>query len=61
MKVHIYVKGTKEPKEFEAERIDIKDYNLEGVDYKQVRTFKRGFSKSIYIKASDIVKIKEFS
>jgi hypothetical protein len=59
MQINVFVKKSKEPIEFRGDRIDIKDYTSDGVKYKQVRTFKKGFSKSVYIEADNIVKIKE--
>lgn len=59
MEIHIYLKGKSDPAIFNAERIDILDINLEGIDYKQIRYFKKGVSKSQYISADLIKKIKE--
>lgn len=59
MEMHIILKGAKEPLIIKGDRIEILDYNLQGVDYKQVRYYKKGFSKSQYIKSDLIVKIKE--
>jgi hypothetical protein len=58
MEVHIYLKGKNDPTIFNAERIDILDINLEGRDYKQVRYFKKGVSKSQYIGVDLIKRIK---
>ncbi len=59
MEVQITVKGKKEPLVFKGDRIDILDFEMEGVKYKQIRYFKKGFSKSEYINSSLIMKIKE--
>ncbi len=59
MEVQITVKGKKEPFVFKGDRIDILDFEMEGVKYKQIRYFKKGFSKSEYINSSLIMKIKE--
>lgn len=54
MKISIFLKGRKDPIVYEAEKIDIVDLNLNGVNYKQVRCFKKGSSKSELI-ASDLI------
>ena len=59
MEVQITVKGKKEPLVFKGDRIDILDFEMEGIKYKQIRYFKKGFSKSEYINSSLIMKIKE--
>ena len=59
MNLYIYLKGRKEPLLFNADRIDILDINLQGIDYKQIRYFKNGFSKSEYIESKLILKVKE--
>lgn len=60
MEVHIFVKGKAEPTIFKGERIDILDINLQGIDYKQIRYFRKGISKSQYISVDIINKIKTF-
>lgn len=59
MEVQVTVKGKKEPLVFKGDGIDILDFEMEGVKYKQIRYFKKGFSKSEYINSSLIMKIKE--
>ena len=59
MQIQISLKGTKEPLVIKGDRIDILDYNMDGIDCKQIRYFRKGFSKSEYINASLITKIKE--
>jgi len=59
MELHIIVKGKKEPIIFTGDRIDVLDFELEGVKYKQIRYFRRGLSKSEYISENLITKIKE--
>lgn len=59
MEVAIYIKGNKEPIIYKGERIDILDFVLDNVEYKQIRYFKKGMSKSELIKKDLIVKIKE--
>jgi len=60
MELHIYLKGKKDPAIFKGDRIDILDMNLEGKDYKQIRYFRKGISKSQYISADLINRIKTF-
>ena len=60
MELHIYLKGKKEPTIFKGDRIDILDMNLEGKDYKQIRYFRKGISKSQYIRIDLINRIKTF-
>ncbi|MCI7444142.1 MAG: hypothetical protein ACI33J_08675 [Clostridium sp.] len=59
MEVEVTVKGKKEPLVFKGDRIDILDFEMEGIKYKQIRYFKKGFSKSEYINSNLITKIKE--
>ena len=59
MEVEVTVKGKKEPLVFKGDRIDILDFEMEGIKYKQIRYFKEGFSKSEYINSNLITKIKE--
>lgn len=58
MKVSIFLKGRRDPIVYEGEKIDIVDFNLNGVDYKQIRCFnKKGSSKSELILKDLITKI----
>lgn len=59
MEVEVTVKGKKESLVFKGDRIDILDFEMEGIKYKQIRYFKKGFSKSEYINSNLITKIKE--
>ena len=59
MEIQISLKGTKEPLVIKGDRIDILDYNMDGIDCKQIRYYRKGLSKSEYINASLITKIKE--
>ncbi|WBW98520.1 hypothetical protein [Oceanirhabdus sp. W0125-5] len=58
-KVQVYLKNIKEPTEISGDRIDILEYEREGVEYYQIRYFRRGFSKSVYIEKDDVKKIIE--
>lgn len=59
MEVLIYVKGNKEPIIYKGDRIDILDFTMDEVEYKQIRYFRKGFSKSELIRKDLITKIKE--
>lgn len=58
MEVLIYIKGKKEPISYSGDRIDVLDFEMNNIKYKQIRYFKKGFSKSELIDASLITKIK---
>ena len=58
MKLYVYLKGKKDPVVYEGEKIDVVDFNLNGLDYKQIRYFKKGSSKSELILKDLIVNIK---
>lgn len=59
MEVQIFVKGKKEPLIYRGDRIDILDFQMDDVDYKQVRyfNFKKGMSKSEFVQENLIKKI----
>lgn len=59
MEVHIYLKNKKEPIVYSGDRIDVLDFQMADVKYKQIRYFRKGFSKSELIAADLINKIKE--
>ncbi len=59
MELYITLKGKKDSIIFKGDRIDILDFEMNGVEYKQIRYFRKGFSKSEYIDKSLIVKIRE--
>ena len=59
MEVQVYLKGKKEPVIFKGDRIDILDFEMNNNKYKQIRYFRKGFSKSEYIEASLISQIRE--
>lgn len=59
MEVWIYLKGKKEPVIYKGERIDVLDFEMNGVKYKQIRYFRKGFSKSELVDVSLISKIQE--
>jgi hypothetical protein len=57
MEVNIFLKDKKEAEVFKGDRIDILDFEMGGVKYKQVRCFRNGFSKSELIESSIIDKV----
>ena len=57
MQVLVYLKGKKEPVIYSGDRIDILDFSMNGVDYKQIRYFRKGFSKSVLVEKKIISKI----
>ncbi|MFD3157650.1 hypothetical protein ACFIJ5_12405 [Haloimpatiens sp. FM7330] len=59
MELQVYLKKNKEPVIFKGDRIDVLDFESKGIKYKQIRYFRKGFSKSVYIEASSITKMKE--
>ncbi len=59
MELRIQVKGKNEPIVFKGDRIDILGFQMNGVKYKQIRYFRKGFSKSEYIDESLIKRITE--
>lgn len=59
MELHIYLKGKAEPTVFKGDRIDILEMELQGKQYKQIRYFRKGISKSQYISTDLIKSIKQ--
>ena len=59
MELKIFLKGKKEPVVYKGDRIDVLDFQMGGVAYKQVRYFRKGFSKSELIETKLINKIEE--
>lgn len=57
MEVHVFFKGEKEPAIYSGDRIDVLDFEMNGVKYKQIRYFRKGFSKSELIEADKISRI----
>lgn len=57
MEVHVFFKGEKEPVIYSGDRIDVLDFEMNGVKYKQIRYFRKGFSKSELIEADRISRI----
>ena len=59
MELHIYLKGKKEPEIYNGDRIDVLNFAMSGTNYKQVRYFRNGISKSHLIEAALIQRIVE--
>ncbi|MCR4944997.1 MAG: hypothetical protein K5986_11280 [Clostridium sp.] len=59
MELHVQVKGKREPIIFKGDRIDVLDFEMQGQKFKQIRYFRKGFSKSEYIESNLIVRMKE--
>ncbi|MEQ8155848.1 MAG: hypothetical protein ABRQ25_13335 [Clostridiaceae bacterium] len=58
MEVKVYLTGKKDPIIYTGDRIDVLDFELNGVQYKQIRYFRKGFSKSELLKKELIKDIK---
>ena len=59
MEISVYLKSKKDPIKYTGDRIDVLDFEMDNVKYKQIRYFRKGFSKSELIMSDLIVKIKE--
>ncbi|MEG0408456.1 hypothetical protein [Clostridium sp.] len=59
MELKICLKGKSDYLRISGDRIDVLDFEMNGIEYKQIRVYKRGFSKSEYIESSLINWIKE--
>jgi hypothetical protein len=57
MEVQVFLKGSKEAVIYKGDRIDVLDFEMNGVKYKQIRYFRKGFSKSELIEEQGINKI----
>jgi hypothetical protein len=57
MELHIYLKTQKEPVIYKGDRIDVLDFEMNGTKYKQIRYFRKGFSKSELVEVEGINKI----
>lgn len=53
----MFLKGNNEPVIYKGDRIDVLNFEMNGVKYKQIRYFKKGFSKSELIEDEIINKI----
>jgi len=59
MEVHIFLKGKKEAVIYKGDRIDVLDFEMNKVKYKQIRYFRNGFSKSELVETDGIKEIVE--
>ena len=59
MEINVYLKNKKDPIKYTGDRIDVLDFEMDNVKYKQIRYFRKGFSKSELIMSDLIVKFKE--
>ena len=59
MEINVYLKNKKDPIKYTGDRIDVLDFEMDNVKYKQIRYFRKGFSKSEYIDSNLIIKIRE--
>lgn len=59
MEVKVFLKNKKEAIIYTGDRIDVLDFEMGGIKYKQIRYFKKGFSKSELIELQSIKKIEE--
>ena len=59
MEISVYLKSKKDPIKYTGDRIDVLDFEMDNVKYKQIRSFRKGFSKSELIMSDLIVKIKK--
>ena len=59
MKIKLSINGQKETILYSGDRIDILDFEMNGEKYKQIRYFRKGFSKSELLKSDLVIKIVE--
>lgn len=59
MELSIYLKGRRDPLVYSGDRIDVLDFEMNDVKYKQIRYFRKGFSKSELVQADLIKRIQE--
>lgn len=57
MEVHVFLKGSKKAVIYSGDRIDVLNFEMNKVQYKQIRYFKKGFSKSQLVEQESINKI----
>lgn len=59
MEISIYLKGRRDPLVYSGDRIDVLDFEMNDVKYKQIRYFRKGFSKSELVQTDLIKRIQE--
>ena len=57
MEVHVFLKGNKKAVIYIGDRIDVLDFEMNKVKYKQIRYFRNGISKSELVEQESINKI----
>jgi hypothetical protein len=57
MELHVFLKTEKAPVIYKGDRIDVLDLEMNGTKYKQIRYFRKGFSKSELVEEDGISKI----
>lgn len=57
MEIHIFLNRVKEPVVYKGDRVDVLDFEMNSIKYKQIRYFKNGFSKSELIEEEIIDEI----
>ena len=57
MEVHVFLKGNKKAVIYKGNRIDVLDFEMNKVKYKQIRYFRNGISKSELVEQESINKI----
>ncbi|SHI67020.1 hypothetical protein SAMN02745163_00608 [Clostridium cavendishii DSM 21758] len=59
MEVQVFINGQNEALVYKADRIEVLDFEMTGIKYKQIRCFKNGSSTSELIKSDLVDKIFE--
>jgi hypothetical protein len=57
IEVQVFLKGSKQAVIYKGDRIDVLDFEMNGIKYKQIRYFRKGLSKSELVEADSINKI----
>lgn len=57
MEVHVFIKGKKDAVIYSGDRIDVLDFEMNKVKYKQIRYYRKGVSKSELVEDECINKI----
>lgn len=57
MEIHVFLKGSKQAVIYKGDRIDVLDFEMKGLKYKQIRYFRNGLSKSELVEEEAINKI----
>lgn len=57
VEVEVFFTGQKKTVIYKGDRVDVLDFEMNGIKYKQIRYFRKGFSKSELVEADKINKI----